>query len=256
MLFEFKMEKKSVENSIQFKTYQDLLQFGLVHPARECLNQLCKKYNQVMAPYLQKRSKDAKNQNLYWRCSSCGRFKTAYEGSFFAMFKKSPSTIVALIKCWASQLTINKSLSVIELNLDEKIGRDVVSSLFYRLRQLCSIGIDKENLVLGGRGKIVEIDESLYARVKYNKGKDLKKGQIWVFGLVERGDPSRCYMSIVPDREAPTLLNIIYNRCHPGTIIYSDCWSSYNKISKLKEFDHKTVNHSVNFIDPESGNEF
>ena len=150
-------------------------------------------------------------------------------------------------------MTISKSISNIELNFNESIGRESVSNIFYKLRQLCCIGIDKENLLLGGPGKIVEIDESLYARVKFNKGKDLKKAQIWVFGLVERGDVSRCYMTIVPDREATTLLNIIFNKCQAGTLIFSDCWSSYNKINKLKDFGHKTVNHSVNFVDPESG---
>ncbi len=30
-------------------------------------------------------------------------------------------------------------------------------------------------------------------------------------------------------------------------------WSSYSKISQLKEFEHKTVNHSYHFVDPESG---
>ncbi|CAF1145762.1 unnamed protein product, partial [Brachionus calyciflorus] len=54
-------------------------------------------------------------------------------------------------------------------------------------------------------------------------------------------------------REAKTLLEIIYNTCREGSIIYSDCWSSYNKIKEIKNFKHKTVNHSYNFIDPNSG---
>lgn len=61
-------------------------------------------------------------------------------------------------------------------------------------------------------------------------------------------------MQTVRDREAETLLSIIYDKCKPGTTIYSDCWSSYNKISKLRDsYEHKTVNHSVNFVDPDSG---
>ncbi|CAF0771784.1 unnamed protein product [Brachionus calyciflorus] len=119
---------------------------------------------------------------------------------------------------------------------------------------MCSLWLDKGSLLLGGSGKIVEIDESLYARVKFNKGKDLKRAQVWVFGLVERiENNSKCYMVLVPDREALTLLGIIYEKCREGTIIYSDCWSSYSKLSQLKNFHHKTVNHSFNFVDPESG---
>ncbi|RMZ99659.1 putative transposase-like protein [Brachionus plicatilis] len=91
---------------------------------------------------------------------------------------------------------------LVDLNLQEKVCDHLVSTLFYRLRQLCSLGIGKEDLKLGGSGKKVEIDESLYARVKFHKGKDLKRTQVWVFGLVERNDPSKCFMTVVPDREA------------------------------------------------------
>ncbi|CAF0792207.1 unnamed protein product [Brachionus calyciflorus] len=136
----------------------------------------------------------------------------------------------------------------------EDLGREFVSLVFYRLRQMCSLGLDKGSLLLGGSGKIVEIDESLYARVKFNKCKDLKRAQVWVFGLVERiENNSKCYMVLVPDREALTLLGIIYEKCREGTIIYSDCWSSYSNLSQLKNFHNKTVNHSFNFVDPESG---
>ncbi|RNA00667.1 hypothetical protein BpHYR1_035558 [Brachionus plicatilis] len=48
------------------------------------------------------------------------------------------------------------------------------------ITNLCSIDIDKANLKLGGRNKIVEIDESLYAKVKHNKGKDLKRPQVFI----------------------------------------------------------------------------
>ncbi|RNA05320.1 hypothetical protein BpHYR1_040733 [Brachionus plicatilis] len=50
---------------------------------------------------------------------------------------------------------INTYLNTVEARIQEPI--------FY---------IEKNNLLLGGDGKIV--DESLYARVKYNRGKDLK----------------------------------------------------------------------------------
>ena len=49
------------------------------------------------------------------------------------------------------------------------------------------------------------------------------------------------------------LLKIIYYHVEPGTLIVSDSWSSYNKIKELKDFDHITVNHSIQLIDPESG---
>ncbi|CAF1057175.1 unnamed protein product [Brachionus calyciflorus] len=53
--------------------------------------------------------------------------------------------------------------------------------------------------------------------------------------------------------EAETLLSIIYEKCRQGSTIFSDCWSCYNKISSLKDFKHQTVNHSLNFVDPNTG---
>jgi hypothetical protein len=60
---------------------------------------------------------------------------------------------------------------VIEMNLNDKITKSTVSEIYFKLRQLCSIDIDRKNLKLGGFGKIIEIDESLYAKIKHGKGK-------------------------------------------------------------------------------------
>jgi hypothetical protein len=103
-------------------------------------------------------------------------------------------------------------------------------------------------LKIGGKGVVVEIDESLFARVKHHRGKDLKKQQIWVFGLRERGT-NKCIFRVVEDRTAPVLLDIIVKHVQPGTTIISDCWKSYNSINK-KGFDHLSVNHPLNFVAP------
>ena len=79
--------------------------------------------------------------------------------------------MLAIIKCWAAQLTVAKVKAVIELNFNHKLSDTMKISLYAKLRQACSLNIDKENLVLGGIGRIVEIDESLYCKVKHNKGK-------------------------------------------------------------------------------------
>ena len=61
-------------------------------------------------------------------------------------------------------------------------------------------------------------------------------------------------MEAVPDRTAVTLLIIIQKWVAPGSIIWSDCWKSYNKISQLPEgYKNATVYHSQNFVVPETG---
>ena len=74
-----------------------------------------------------------------------------------------------------------------------------------------------------------------------------------MFGLVERGQKGRCYIVIVPDRTAATLLKVICELVKSGTTIIHDSWSSYNKIDKVKSFKSMSVNHKFNFKDPETG---
>ena len=72
-----------------------------------------------------------------------------------------------------------------------------------------------------------------------------------MFGLVERGQHGRCYLTIVPDRQASTLLAIISDAVKPGTTIIHDSWSLDQKIKDLG-FSDLSVNHSYNFVDPDS----
>ncbi len=141
---------------------------------------------------------------------------------------------------------------------DTKIHRDTVGGVYKQLRNVAAWESKKSSVMLGGQGRIVEIDETLMFKVKYNRGSGLKRKKIWVFGMIERdckkGEKvKKCHMEVVKNRKAETLLRIIYDHVLPGSIIMSDKWSSYSKISQLKEFEHKTVNHSYHFVDPESG---
>lgn len=133
------------------------------------------------------------------------------------------------------------------------VERQTLITYQQRLRHIAVMSLDIENFKLGGDGKIVEIDESLFIKVKHNKGKDLKRRQIWVFGMYERGS-KLCLFIVVPKRDAFNLLNVIYKFILPGTLIYSDCWKAYSRIRDLdKHFKHLTVNHQLYFVNPENG---
>lgn len=119
-------------------------------------------------------------------------------------------------------------------------------------REVCETTIIRDSEKIGGKDIIVEIDESKFAKRKYNVGHRVQGG--WVFGGREKDDKRKVFMEAVPDRTADTLLAIIQKWVAPGSIIWSDCWRSYNKIPTLPEgYKHATVNHSQNFVDPETG---
>ena len=61
-------------------------------------------------------------------------------------------------------------------------------------------------------------------------------------------------MKIVPDRSAQTLLPILQQHLRSGTIVHSDEWAAYNRVQQLRQVaHHKTVNHSLHFVDPVTG---
>lgn len=56
----------------------------------------------------------------------------------------------------------------------------------------------------------------------------------------------------VPERSKETLINVIKEWILPGTTIISDCCKGY-KCLENEDFIHYTVNHSLNFVDPDTG---
>ena len=92
----------------------------------------------------------------------------------------------------------------------------------------------------------VQIDESLFGKRKYDRGRILKS-QTWVFGACDDNPGGRVYMVAVEKRNEDTLLPIIQSWCPAGSIINSDCWNAYNNIPAYG-FHHFTVNHSENFV--------
>ena len=104
---------------------------------------------------------------------------------------------------------------------------------------------------LGGPNKIVEVDESKFGRRKYHRGHPVKCQ--WVFGGVER-ESGRKFLVPVPDRTAETLVAIIRDWIEPGITAIRDCWGGYRKLES-QVFTHRTVIHSIHFVDPDTGAE-
>lgn len=73
----------------------------------------------------------------------------------------------------------------------------------------------------------------------------------WVFGAYDV-DQKLGWIQLVDNRDANTLLPIISSWCLPGSIVVSDGWAAYNRISELG-FEHRVVIHENNFVDPITG---
>jgi len=152
--------------------------------------------------------------------------------------------IVLFIYCSSKELT---SIQFCERELE--IGKGTVIDWNNYLREVCAHTLLINPVVIGGPNTTVEI---LFSRRKNHMGCVLP--QQWVFGGICR-ESGESFMFTVPGRSAPTLLTIISNSIRRGTTIISHQWPAYNGIVGMPGagFKRATVNHSVNFVDPNTG---
>ena len=132
------------------------------------------------------------------------------------------------------------------LDMNEKTVRS-----FYKAIRQCMVEDLLENGAtrkIGGRGHIVEIDESKFGKRKYHRGRRVI-GK-WIVGGYCR-TTGECFLVECTDnkRNHHTLLRLIKQHVAPETIILTDKWKGYNAL-RHHGYTHLVVNHSRGFVDP------
>ncbi len=101
---------------------------------------------------------------------------------------------------------------------------------------------------MGGKDEVVETDETFIGKRKYNRGRS--HSQKIIFGGISR-IIKKIFMKVIPKRNKLTLKHAIESFIVPNS---TDIWSSYMSFfNDNAEFGHGTVNHSINFVNPENG---
>ena len=178
------------------------------------------------------------------RCGRPCRKRLSFrDGTFFEKSNFTLKKIIRFIYLWAHEL-----LSVKTAKREFKMSNSTIVDWKQFLRDICAEHFMKNPVQLGGPGITVEIDESVFTRRKYNRGRMVREQ--WVFGGIDV-TAKKGFLIPVGRRDAATLLPIVEQFILPGSTIVSDCWRAYNALPTLG-YNHLTVNHTYHFVDPDT----
>ncbi|KAG0440422.1 hypothetical protein DMUE_1762 [Dictyocoela muelleri] len=186
----------------------------------------------------------SKSSFVRYFCSCCKKYTELRIYTPFSQFRAKIIDILRVI-CLFSE-----SFSNIKIMEELDLSKPTISKIITQIR--ISIHRYTENLMnsltLGGQ---VEVDETLLARRKYERGRLVE--QQWLFGAIERYG-GHFLLKTVDKRDASTLGQVIRDWISEDATVYSDQWKAYEKIFRESEieYNHQTVNHSENFINPEN----
>lgn len=183
------------------------------------------------------------------RCCGCKATTSCRANTFFEKMKCTAKEFILFLYFWVNGSSIDQLVAY--TGITKKTAIDYANFL----REISSWKFSRDDQKLGGVGHIVQIDESLIYRPKYNRGSGLFREQRWVFGIYDTVRKVGAAF-FVEDRSAETLLPLIERWIEPGSEIHSDQWPAYIGISNIPvepRFIHRTVNHSQGFIDHETG---
>lgn len=193
-------------------------------------------------------------ENFCWRCYNLacsnvyGRYSILYK-TFFKGFGGSFRTILLAI------LRIISKQPMFSILQSLKISKNTLIKLKTKLigkMKIVNAGFPK----LGGLGKIINIDETmLNYKAKSHRGRSPSNKTdaiciVEIDNITKRIE--RVWAEILINKQASTIMPIILNHVIEHSVIYTDEFSSYKRLFETG-YDHSTVCHKYNFVDPQTG---
>ncbi len=169
---------------------------GLIKDLKRCTK--CKSRMQIQ-------KKITETDGMLWKCknSQCKKTKSLRDATFFSKSHLSIQKILLICYFWSKNYTIKQVVD--ELEISKRVAID-----WYRFcRNIICYHFENEevsNQKIGGPDQVVEIDESVFSKRKYHRGRVVK--ETWVFGGINRNNKEEMFVEIVPDRTKETLLEV------------------------------------------------
>ena len=121
------------------------------------------------------------------------------------------------------------------------VHRNTAIRFFHKLREKIALKQQQRSEQFSGE---IELDESYFGGIRKGKRGRGAASKVAVFGILKRG--GKVYTQIILDAKSETLMPIIRCKIKPDSIVYTDCWRSYNALD-VSEFKHYRINHSKLF---------
>ncbi|KFD63846.1 hypothetical protein M514_23994, partial [Trichuris suis] len=177
------------------------------------------------------------------RKAECKTEVSLRTGTWFEGLKLDFRTAVLFIYSWSNDYCSTKFCS-------KELGLSTNCSVSWKrlLREVAAESLLSNPLVIGGPNCTVDVDETLYAKSKFHRGRREPKQWV-VFGGVCR-ETGESFLVPVANRSSRTLIPLIRQYIRPGTTVMTDCWAGYRSLSR-EDYTHLRVNHSINFVHPD-----
>lgn len=154
-------------------------------------------------------------------------------------------------RCKLSKKEQLRLLEFFVLEVTARSAADIIgiqgntAALFYhKIRQVIAAHLEVEaEEMFGGE---IELDESYFGGARKGKRGRGAAGKVVVFGLLKRG--GKVYTKVIEDTKTDTLMPIIRRKIVPDSVVYTDCYRSYNALD-VSEFHHWRINHSTHFAE-------
>ena len=143
-----------------------------------------------------------------------------------------------LLEFFVLEVTARSAADILQINPNS-------AALFYKkTRQVIEYHLLQEaDEIFSG---LIELDESYFGGVRKGKRGRGAAGKVAVFGILKR--QGKVYTVVVDDTKTNTLLPVIKRKIMPDSIVYTDCYRSYNALD-VSEFHHYRINHSTHFAE-------
>lgn len=186
-----------------------------------------------------------RGEKYSFRCNRCKDSKSALHGNntLFRLSMLPYTKIMQIIFFFINDISLSKCSKMINVSIVS------IQRIYGKCMNICYQECERNKRKIGGKGLSVEIDESVFSKRKYNKGRMTK--QRWVVGGIVR-ETKEIFLVEVEKRDSATLSKVIEEYVEPQSRIITDKWKGYSKINKT-DYHHLTVNHSLHFVDPQTG---